>query len=101
MSNLEDLYNEEKANSPYIKLADGESFEGQFVDVVKTTGQFGETRRYAFIANGIEKTLDNKGFGLLNAMMEQKVEEGDTIKLTRTGEGTKTRYKVEVLTKAK
>lgn len=95
---LQDLYTDEKANkkSNFISLDDGESFEGEFVEVEKTTGQFGETNTYTFIIDGEQKILNSKSFGLLKGMASV-AKEGDVVKLTKTGTGFKTKWQVKLV----
>lgn len=97
MSNLQDFYKEEKANkkSNFISLDDGESFVGEFVGVEKTTGQFGEVNSYTFLIDGEQKILNSKSFGLLRGLAEKAVE-GDKVKITKTGQGFKTKWQVEL-----
>ncbi len=101
MSSLDELYQEEKANkkSMFVSLADGESFEGEFVSVEKTTGQFGEVNSFHFLIDGEEKLLNSKSFKLLKNMIGAKVKEGDKVKITKTGQGFKTNFTVEKLSK--
>ena len=95
MSNLENLYQEGKKNSPYLTLSDGESFTGQFVGVEKGMSSFGETNYYTFLVDGIEKSFNNKSFGFLSGMMKAGIKEGDTVKITRKGSDKATKYKIE------
>ena len=99
MSNLNELYEEGKKNSLYLSLADGETFTGQYISVEKGVGQFGETKYYTFIVDGIEKKFNNKGFGFLQSMIKAGVEENDMVTITRHGEGRETRYSVQKITK--
>jgi len=100
---LDTLYNEEKENRKdkghFISLDSGESFEGEFVGVEKTTGQFGEVNSFTFIVDGEEKLLNSKSFKLLKGMIEAGVKEGDKVKITKEGTGFKTTYKTEKLSK--
>lgn len=96
---LKNIYEQDKANRKdkgmFISLGNGESFEGEFIDVEKTTGQFGEMNSFTFIVDGKEKTLNSKSFKLLEGMINEKIEKGDKVKITKEGEGFKTTYKVE------
>lgn len=98
MGNLQQLYDKQKEDrkSNFISLDDGESFEGEFVGVEETTGQFGETNQFTFIVNGEQKILNSKSFGLLKGMAKT-AKEGDKVKITKTGAGFKTKFQVEKL----
>jgi hypothetical protein len=97
---LQDIYNEEKENRKggmFISLASGESFEGKFISVEKVNGQFGEVNSFKFIVDGAEKVLNSKSFKLLKVLIEAKVSEGDSVKITKEGSGFKTTYTAEKL----
>ena len=96
MPTLDELYTEEKETkkSNFISLDDGDSFEGQFIGVEKTTGQFGEVNSFTFVVNGEQKVLNSKSFGLLKNMVKAGVKEGDKVKITKTGQGFKTKFAV-------
>ena len=90
-----DLKDWSDKHSKYIKLKDGESFEGVYggwKNVIKDAfGEEKETVRYTIDG----KTLDSSSVGLSRQMAEVKV--GDKIKITRSGSGPDTRYKVDKL----
>ena len=96
--NLQDLFTEEKKNkkSLFVQLGDGESFVGEFVSVEKTTGQFGEVNSFTFLIDGEKKILNSKSFGLLKGLASV-AKEGDTVKITKTGEGFKTKFQVNLV----
>ncbi len=98
---LEAIYNKQKENrkdkGKFIVLDSGESFEGEFVGVEETSGQFGEVNSFTFLINGEEKLLNSKSFKLLKSMVDAGVKEGNKVKITKEGTGFKTTFSVEKL----
>ena len=91
---LEELYREAQETLPFVKLQDGESFEGKFISVEKAVGYKGkETNEYTFLVKDIEKTLQTSSFSLLSSMVAAGIKEGDMVRITRNGEGMSTKYK--------
>ena len=98
---LQDIYDKQKENRKgkghFISLKSGDSFEGVFVGVEETTGQFGDVNSFTFLVEGEEKVLNSKSFRLLSNMIDAGVKESDKVKITKEGAGFKTTYQVEKL----
>ena len=93
---LQDIYDEAKKQSKFIKLGDGESFEGKFISVKEGQNSLGQdTKFYIFHVDGIDKTFNSSNFSLLRGMVEAGVNEGDTCRITRKGIDKSTKYEVE------
>lgn len=83
---LKDLVNEEKEKSPYISLnEDGDFFEGKFLSAEKVAGSYGDTFRYHFLVDGVEKTLMKKSWRLLKALSDT-IKEGDECRVKVIGD---------------
>ena len=94
---LQSIYEDAKKKGRFISLGEGESFEGEFVGVEQTTGQFGEVNTFTFLIEGEEKILNSKSFKLLKGMIDAEVKEKDKVKITKEGTGFKTTFSVEKL----
>jgi len=85
--------------SIYIKLQDGESFEGVFKEARKVPSGFDpdkETVELVFDIEGREKSIT--GLRLASELRNQKVKEGDIVKITRVStKGTKIEWQVKKL----
>ena len=82
--------------SAYVRIADGESVEGVFVKANEIDDTFnpGKTKiRYVLEVDNEQKFFESSSGNLAREM--SKLDEGDVIKLTRSGEGMKTRYEVK------
>ena len=98
-----------KSISKYIKLKDGETFVGVYLDVVNAeSNKFREpdgsptiNSCFTFKIGTEEKKFNlraaSKGTrGLVEQMRAQQVKPGDTIAITRVGSGTTTLYRIGV-----
>lgn len=95
MGKLNDWANE---NSQFIILADGESTELVYKGFKFVSNRFDtdkETVRYIFLVNGKEKFWEN-GAGYV-AKFFDNLKDGESVKITRKGEGTKTKYELEAI----
>lgn len=77
-------------NSRFIKLSDGESFEGTFEGFAKSKYMGKEIIEYSLSG----KTLSSSSGRL--ALVFDSIKPGTKVKVTRTGEGLKTFYDVEI-----
>jgi hypothetical protein len=98
-----DLKDWASKQSRFIKLGDGESIEAVFIKAIEVDDSFnpGKTKiRYTLEVDNEEKFLESASSDLARKMFN--VEEGEVIKISRTGESMNTRYEVkEVVSKAK
>lgn len=81
--------------SPYIKLNDGESFVGQYLGFKEVSGQFGKAIRYTFLVDSEEKLFEKSSMQVAYAMDE--IPENGFVRITRYGEGNKTKYEIEAV----
>ena len=89
-----------KENSQFIKLANGESIELVYKGFKIVPNKFDtdkETIRYIFLVNGKEKFWENGT--RYAAEYFDNVKEGEVVKITRKGEGNKTKYELEPVIK--
>jgi hypothetical protein len=103
------MLEDKKKRSPFVQLSDGESIQGQIVamkQIVKPgyNGEETEVLRTILKCNiegigEVEKNFDNGSNKWLTKVVENNLDVGDEIKLTREGEMSKTVYHVEVLSK--
>ena len=87
-------------NSQFITIEDGESIEIVYKGWKNVPNRFDtdkETIRYIFLIDGKEKYWEN-GSGR-TARFFDEVKEGEPVKITRKGEGQKTKYELEPLIK--
>lgn len=88
-----------KENSNFIKLDDGESFEGIYQGYVFAVNQNGqETPCYKFkTTDGKQKMLQSQNKALCDAFDEESgtFKKNDSVKITRRGLDKNTRYEVE------
>lgn len=80
----------------FVRLSDGDSLEAVFLKATEIEDTFnpGKTKiRYALEVDNEQKFLESSSGTLAREMYP--IEEGEVIKITRTGEGMNTRYKVE------
>ena len=85
-------------NSLFLSLQDGESFEGIYkgYEIVPSTfDPEKEVLSYNFEVNGTEKPF--KSGSLKLAQQLKDIASGTNVRISRSGEGSKTTYKVEVL----
>lgn len=102
LANLQDLYNKAQEQLTWVKLKDGESFEGEFVGVEEVSGFKGkQTNEFTFIVKGIQKSLQTSSFSLLRSMIDAGIKEKDVVKITRHGEGTETKYEAQKISSKK
>ena len=95
---IEDLkeFTVPSSGGKYVKInADNPKFEGEFVDVEKTTNNFGPTVHYKFLVGGVEKILDKASKRLGAAFYLAEIEVGDMVEIEQTGTGYETDYKVK------
>ena len=95
---MEKLSDFAKKQSPFLIIADGESVEGIFESYEIVPSTFDPSRRvvqYTLIVNDEKKFFKSSAGGV--AMAFEKAGEGAIVKITRSGEGRETRYKVEVV----
>lgn len=101
---LSTFINKKKADSPYVRLNDGEKVQMK-VKEIKTmmkTGFGGAGEVEVIRVTGIvktdfgdkEKTWDNGTLRVAEALQSQSVVAGDIITITRRGTGPKTVYEV-------
>ena len=87
-----------RSNSQFIRLNDKETLEVVFKEFKIVPNKFDtdkETVRYTFLVNGDEKYWEN---GTNNAAtFFDNVKEGEVVSITRHGEGTKTKYDLELI----
>jgi len=87
-----DLKNWSKDNAKFIKIKDGESYEGIYKGCKQGVNMNGEP---AVIYN-----LDGKEFKSSSTILADKfsaITEGSNVKISRSGEGLQTKWKVETL----
>lgn len=89
-----------KENSQFLKIQDGESVEvvykkSKFIPSVFDSDK--ETVRYTFETDYGEKTWDTSASYV--ALFFDELKAGQRVRITREGEGTKTKYKLNVLDK--
>lgn len=85
-------------NSLFLSLQDGESFEGIYKGYEAVPSTFDpekEVLAYNFEVNGVEKPF--KSGSLKLAVQMKDVAIGTIVKVSRTGQGAKTTYKVDVI----
>ena len=88
------------SNSQFITIEDGESLEIVYKGWKNVPNRFDtdkETIRYIFLVDGQEKYWEN-GSGR-TARFFDEVKEGEPVKITRKGEGQKTKYELGPLIK--
>lgn len=93
-----DLNKWAKDHQTYLKIMEGEPVTCKVIGYEAFVDKENEDRdkiRYFFEVGGQEKILESQSIGLAEEMA--KANEGDWIKITRTGKGRQTRYTVEVL----
>ena len=95
---LDDIIKKSEEDSQYITIGDGESFEGKLLSVEAATGSFGPQNNYTFEIDGKEKVFSTGSIRLLRALKRAKVKEGDTMRISAEGDGTKRQYSVDKLT---
>lgn len=96
---MSELANFAKRNSQYISLADGESFEGEYRGFkvgVNTLDPSKEVVIYQFETEYGVKSFKSGSCAL--ARLFDNVAKDSHIKITRTGEGNQTKYKLEMKT---
>lgn len=55
----------------------------------------GQTMRYRFLLNGEESMFDNSSYAFYKELYRLNPDAGQPFQITRTGEGTSTKYKME------
>lgn len=93
-----------EANSPFLKLANGETVKIMLLREIKSVVKSGfggeETEVLRLVmdvetAEGIkQKTFDNGSIKFANELAEKAVEVGSSFSITREGDGVKTRYHI-------
>ena len=90
-----DLKDWASKQSKFVRLADGESTTGVFLKATEVEDSFnaGKTKiRYTLEIDGEQKIIESSSVNLARQM--GAIEEGEIVKITRTGEGMNTRYSV-------
>ena len=90
------LKNWASKNRRYLKVAANETVYCQYINYEEFVDKENEDRqkiRYFFEVDGGEKLLESQSVALAESMAE--INFGQWIKLTRTGEGRSTKWKVE------
>ena len=86
----------------YIKMKDGDSIIVEFLGFKIVPGRLDPEKkviRYTFGIDDKIKTFDSQSTALADLMDE--IEEGQVVKITKTGEGFDTKYEVEPMKPAK
>lgn len=108
-STLDNFIAKKKADSPFISLKDGESIEVKLraIKMITKAGFGGEEKECIRLecdvetADGLKiKNFDNSTQRFAQEMADKGIKVGSTFTITRTGEGTKTRYTIVVATTA-
>lgn len=84
--------------SPFIKLADGESLVGQYIAAEEVTSRFDPKKKnikYTLLVNSEEKYFENGSASV--ARQFAGVKENQFVKITRLGEARNTSYTVKVV----
>lgn len=93
----EDLEQFVKENTRFVKLEDGSTFTGKLMGMKRITNKFDSTKQameYEFETN--DKRLVTWTTGSLKVAREVlKYKPGAILAITRHGEGTQTKYKIE------
>lgn len=86
-----------KSKSKFLKLQDGESVQAVFVDSKDAVSKFGQpVGEYLLrLEDGTTKTLTSAAGNLMTTL--GALSGGEKLVITRHGEGTKTKYEVDVL----
>ena len=93
MGKLSDWVDEK---SDFLVIEDGESAEVTFLGYELTKSTFGkETVRYQFDTEFGKKSWDSSAKNV--ALFFDKLKKGLKVRMTRTGEGTDTKYKTELV----
>jgi len=93
MGKLSDWVDEK---SDFLVIVDGESTKVIFLGYELTKSTFGkETVRYKFDTEFGEKYWDSSAKNI--ALFFDKLKKGQKVRITRTGEGTDTKYKPELV----
>lgn len=88
-----------KNASKFLKLKDGESMEVVFKAFKIVPNKFDtekETVKYIFLTDGGQEKEWENGAGYVADFFDG-VKEGEPVRITRDGEGTKTKYKLELI----
>ena len=88
-----------KNASQFVKLADGESIEVVFKAFKIVPNKFDtekDTVRYYFLVDGGKEKEWENGAAYVADFFDG-VKEGEPVKITRTGEGNKTKYTLELV----
>lgn len=102
MTTINEIYEENKKNSAFIKLNEGESFRGVFKGVESADdGQFGPSYKFTFNVDGEDKIFRKQkpAKRFIETLMKLDVKQGDELEITRLGDGFDTQYKVKKLDK--
>jgi len=92
---LKDYINEA---STFLRIHPGETVYCQYLGYKVVPNRFdpeAKSVQYILVVNGIEKTFESRSINLAEQFSE--IPEGSWVKITRTGEGSKTKYKVEAV----
>jgi hypothetical protein len=89
-----ELTNWAKANSKFIKLADGEKFTGKYLGYQKGSFRGTPLIEYKFEITG-EAKIFSSGSNKLATRMDN-VDKGKIVTVKRFGEGYETNYEVEI-----
>lgn len=83
-------------NSTFIKLADGESFEGEYQGYAFALFKGKKVPCYEFLIKGKEKSLTTSSYVLAAAFDEEQgtYKKGDKVVITRKGVDTETSYSI-------
>lgn len=103
------FYEDKKKRSPFLTLANGETASGKILVIknISKTGYAGEeveVLRLVLEMNFpdigvVKKNFDNGSSSFVQQVIAANVDVGDVIKITRNGEGPKTKYQLELVFK--
>lgn len=88
--------------SPFIRLSDGDSIVGQYLGFEFVPNRFDPKKqsvRYIIVVDGEEKSFESGSSSV--AFQFDKIGENENVRISREGEGTKTKYQVEAVADAK
>ena len=95
MSKSKDALNKFSQRQKYLKLRDGETLEITFLSAEVIPNKFDQDKesvRYHVKLDGQEKLMESGSGSLCEQMRE--FDEGDVLRITRTGKLTETKYSV-------
>lgn len=106
-SEAERMLEDRKKRSPFLTIADGESAIGKIKEIktINKAGFSGEVEEFLSVVlecdvpevGIMDKAFDNASGRWLKEVCDKNIDVGMTIKITRAGEATKTKYTIEIL----